>query len=151
MLLRLALLALLCAASVRADEIRRSIKLAELPTAVRETATRQQADGTLLRLEKINREGAVVYETEFSSGGAKRIVLINSDGKIVEIRQPVNLDKVSRTARAVIESSVGKGKLISLESVKTDAGIVAAYQVRFEVEGKKTILRVRPDGSLAQE
>jgi hypothetical protein len=118
---------------------------------VRETATRQQADGTLLRLEKINREGAVVYETEFSSGGAKRIVLINSDGKIVEIRQPVNLDKVSRTARAVIESSVGKGKLISLESVKTDAGIVAAYQVRFEVEGKKTILRVRPDGSLAQE
>ena len=77
--------------------------------------------------------------------------MIDGQGKVLEIRQPAMLTEVSKAARAVIESSVGKGKLISLESVKTGAGIVASYQVQFEMEGKKTLLRIRPDGSLAQE
>lgn len=104
-----------------------------------------------MRLEKIVREGNQIYELEFSNDAARKIVVIDSEGKILEIRQPAKLAEVSKAAKAVIESSVGKGKLISLESVKTAAGIVASYQVQFEVEGKKTLLRIRPDGSLAQE
>ena len=151
MLLRLALITLLCAGGARADETRQSIKPADLPQAVRETVNRQQAGGTLLRLEKFVREEIPIYEAEFSNGAAKKFVVIDADGKVLEIRQPVNLGEISKAAKAVIESSVGKGKLISLESVKTEAGIVASYQVQFEVAGKKTLLRIRPDGSLAQE
>ena len=149
--LRLALLVLLCAGSVCAEETRQPVKLADLPSAVRQTAARQQAGGDLLRLEKIVREGSQIYELEFSNGSARKIVVIDDAGKVLEIRQPAKLAEVSKAARTVIESSVGKGKLISLESVMTAAGIVAAYQVRFEVEGRKTLLRIRPDGSLAQE
>ncbi|MEQ1473282.1 MAG: hypothetical protein ABLQ96_05655 [Candidatus Acidiferrum sp.] len=151
MLLRLALIVLLCAGSACAEETRQAIKLADLPSAVRETVKLQQAGGNLLRLEKIVREGIPVYELEFSNGAARKIVVMDATGKVLEIRQPVKLTEVSKAARAVIESSVGKGKFISLESVKTEAGIVAAYQVQFELESKKTLLRIRPDGSLAQE
>ena len=151
MLLRLALIVLLCASGACAEETRQAVKLAELPSAVRESAKRQQAGGNLLRLEKIVREGVSIYELEFSNGAARKIVVMEAAGKVLEIRQLVKLTEVSKAARAVIESSVGKGKFISLESVKTEAGIVAAYQVQFEVEGKKSLLRVRPDGSLAQE
>jgi hypothetical protein len=149
--LRLVLLVLLCVGSSRAGETRQPIKPAELPPVVRQTVTRQQAGGNLLRLEKILREGNQIYELEFSNGAARKIVMIDGEGKVLEIRQPVKLAEVSKAAKAVIESSVGKGKLISLESVKTETGIVASYQVQFEVEGKKTLLRIRPDGSLAQE
>lgn len=149
--LRLALLVLLCAGSARLEETRQPVKLADLPPAVRQTVVKQQAVGNLLRLEKIVREGSPIYELEFSNGSARKVVVIDVEGKVLEIRLPAKLTEVSKAARAVIESSVGKGKLISLESVKTAAGIVAAYQVQFEVQGKKTLLRIRPDGSLAQE
>jgi hypothetical protein len=150
-LVLLVLLVLLGAGSACAGETRQPLKLADLPPVVRQTVTRQQAGGNLLRLEKIVREGNQIYELEFSNDAARKIVVIDSEGKVLEIRQPAKLAEVSKAAKAVIESSVGKGKLISLESVKTAAGIVASYQVQFEVEGKKTLLRIRPDGSLAQE
>lgn len=151
--IRLVLLVLLCAGSgsALAAETRQAIKLAELPPVVRQTVAQQQGGGNLLRLEKIVREGNEIFELEFSNDSVRKIAVIDREGKILEVRQPVKLAEVSKAARAVVESSVGKGKLISVEGVKTAAGIVAAYQVQFEVGGKKTLLRIRPDGSLAQE
>jgi hypothetical protein len=61
------------------------------------------------------------------------------------------LSAVSKAAKAVIDSSVGNGTIMALESVKTASGIISAYEVRFRREGKESLLRIGPDGSLVQE
>jgi hypothetical protein len=135
-----------------AEVSKKPVKLNDLPAEVRKTVERQKGAANILRLEKFEREGSQMYELEFSSGGsAVKTVLIDAAGKIVEIKEPIKLSEVSKAAKAVIESSVGDGHILSLDSVKTASGIISAYEVRFRREGKESLLRIGPDGSLVQE
>ena len=132
-----------------ADVSKKPVKLNDLPAAVRRTVEGQKGATNILRLEKFEREGTQMYELELSSGGsASKTVLIDAAGKVVEIEAPIKLSEVSKAAKAVIESSVGNGHILSLSSVKTASGIISAYEVRFRREGKESLLRIGPDGSL---
>jgi hypothetical protein len=135
-----------------ADVSKKPVRLNDLPAEVRKAVERQKGAANILRLEKFEREGSQIYELELSGGGsASKTVLIDSAGKIVEIKQPIKLGEVSKAAKAVIDSSVGNGTILSLNSVKTASGIITAYEVKFSREGKESLLRIGPDGSLVQE
>jgi len=135
-----------------ADVSKKPVRLNDLPAAVRKTVERQKGAANILRLEKFEREGSQIYELELSGGGsASKIVLIDAAGKVLEIKEAIKLGGVSKAAKAVIDSSVGDGTILSLNSVKTSSGIITAYEVKFSREGKESLLRIGPDGSLVQE
>ena len=135
-----------------ADVSKKPARLNDLPAAVRKTVERQKGAANILRLEKFEREGSQIYELELSGGGsASKTVLIDAAGKVLEIKEAIKLGGVSKAAKAVIDSSVGDGTILSLNSVKTSSGIITAYEVRFSREGKESLLRIGPDGSLVQE
>jgi hypothetical protein len=135
-----------------ADVSKKPVKLNDLPAAVRKTVELQKGAANILRLEKFDREGSQIYELELSSReSSHKTVLIDATGKIVEIKEPIKSSEVSKAAKAVIDSSVGNGTILALESVKTALGIISAYEVRFTREGKGSLLRIGPDGSLVQE
>lgn len=135
-----------------AEVSRKPVRLNDLPAAVRKTVERQKGAANISKLEKFEREGSEIYELELSGGGsASKTVLIDTAGKVVEIKEPARLSQVSKAAKAVIDSSVGNGTILALHSVKTASGIISAYEVRFRRDGKESLLRIGPDGSLAQE
>jgi hypothetical protein len=148
---RVALLTMLVfSASARADS-RQSLKLADLPAAVRKTALQQKHSATIRRLERVVVEGKEIYELELRGGTVTRTVFIDSTGKVVEVRQPIKLSAVTPAAKAVIESSLENGTILRLESVKSPSGIIAAYEVKIRKNDKDFELRVGPDGRLVQE
>jgi hypothetical protein len=137
-------------ASARADVSRQPVKLADLPAAVRKTAL-QQKRANIRGLEKTVQQGKEIYEVELRSGVVKRTVFIDAAGTVLEVKQPMTLSEVSPAAKTVIESSLGNGTILTLESVRTALGIIAAYEVKFDRNGKRSQLRIGPDGRLVQE
>jgi len=130
---------------------KRSLNLADLPAAVQKTVLEQEQRATILRLETTSLNEQEVYEVQFKDGVSRRTVLIDSKGTVLQIREKIALSKVSPAARKVIESSVGNGKIVGLETVKSASGLIAAYQVKFKRNGAQSKLRISPDGRLAPE
>jgi hypothetical protein len=152
--LQIALMTLpLCSVLVRAELRRKPVKLEELSPAVRKTVLQQKKNATIRRLEKTVDEGKVLYEVtlEHPPTGTAKTVFIDTAGTVVEVKQPVTLAVVSPPARKVIQSSVGDGTIVTLQSVQTASGILAAYELTFKRNGKQSMLRIGPDGTLVQE
>jgi|HubBroStandDraft_6_1064221.scaffolds.fasta_scaffold112595_2 hypothetical protein len=138
-------------AAARADTPKQNVKLADLPATVRKSVLEQKQQARILRLEKTLQEGKEIYEVQLKSGVVRKTVFIDDDGAVLEIKQPIPLSQVSPAAKKVIESSVQNGKIVTLESVKSASGLIAAYQVRFTRNGTESQLRVGPDGRLVPE
>ncbi len=138
-------------AAARADTPKQNVKLADLPATVRKSVLEQKQQARILRLEKTLQEGKEIYEVQLKSGVVRKTVFIDDDGAVLEIKQPIPLSQVSPAAKKVIESSVQNGKIVTLESVKSASGLIAAYQVRFTRNGTESQLRVGPDGKLVPE
>jgi hypothetical protein len=134
-----------------ADNSRQPVKLAGLPTAVRKTVLAQKQKGAILRLEKTSKDGKEIYEVQLKNGDLTKTVFIAVAGAILQIKQPVPLSRVSPAARKVIESSVGDGKIITLEFVQLPSGLIAAYEVKFQRNAVERFLRLAPDGTLSPE
>jgi hypothetical protein len=151
--LRIVLITLpLCSVLVRAELRREHVKLEELSPAARKTLLQQKKHATIRRLEKTVEEGKVLYEVTLEqSPGTAKTVFIDTAGTVVEIKQPIRLVAVSPPARKVIQSSVGDGTIVTLQSVQTASGILAAYELTFKRNGKQSLLRIGPDGALVQE
>jgi hypothetical protein len=138
-------------AAARADTPKQNVKLADLPATVRKSVLEQKQQARILRLGKTLQEGKEIYEVQLKSGVVRKTVFIDDDGAVLEIKQPIPLSQVSPAAKKVIESSVQNGKIVTLESVKSASGLIAAYQVRFTRNGTESQLRVGPDGRLVPE
>lgn len=152
--LRNALIALLvCSVIVCAEVRREAVKLAELPPAVRDTVVQQKRYATIRQLEKTVDEGKVIYELKLQQPPAHttKTIFIDAAGTVVQIKQPIALSVVSPAARRVIQSSVGNGTILTLQSVQTASGILAAYELTFRRNGRESQLRIGPDGALVQE
>jgi hypothetical protein len=138
-------------AAAMADTPKQNVKLADLPATVRKSVLEQKQQARILRLEKTLQEGKEVYEVQLKSGVVTKTVFIDDAGTVLEIKQPIPLSQVSPAAKKVIESSVQNGRIVTLESVKSASGLIAAYQVRFTRNGTESRLRVGPDGRLVPE
>ena len=97
------------------------------------------------------RDGHELYEAQTKSGSSGKTILVDQRGAVLEIDEPISLPRVPPEARRAIESSVANGKIKKLESIKLPSGVIAAYRVQFERNGKQSELRLSPDGRLVPE
>jgi hypothetical protein len=130
-----------------------SLKLSQVPPAVRKTIAQQtKAEGTVLvGLQRISRANRELYSAQLQTNRNSRTMILERTGAIVEIREPIALSHVSPEAKKVIQSSVGNGEILQLESVKLTSGLIAAYRLRFTRAGKDSELRIAPNGKLAPD
>jgi hypothetical protein len=122
------------------------LQLADLPAAVRKTLLEQTPHSTILHLKKTSRGGHELYEAQVKSAASSKTLLVDERGVILEIDEPISLSQMPPEARKAIESSVANGKIKKLEAVKLPSGVIAAYRVQFERNGKQSELRLAPDG-----
>ncbi len=140
----------LCLASVGtalAQETERPAQMKDLPQAVQATV-REQSRGAVVRGLSIETEnGQTFYEASLKVKGRIRDVLIDANGNVVEIEEQVTLASLPPAARAEIVKQAGKGRILSVESIKKNNAIVA-YEAHVRTAGKISEIKVDPDGKL---
>jgi hypothetical protein len=127
------------------------LQLADIPDVVRKTILEQTQRATIIHLKKTLRDGHELYEAQTKSGSSVKTILVDQRGAVLEKDEAISLSHVPPEARRAIESSVANGKIKKLESIKLPSGVIAAYRVQFERNGKQSELRLSPDGRLVPE
>ena len=138
-------LSLVFCATAFAQEKKVSMK--DLPEAVRKTVQEQSKGATLRGLAKEIEDGKTFYEAELKVNGHNKDVLIDPTGAVVEIEEQVTLASLPANVRVTIQKAAGKGKILIVESV-TKNNTLDAYEAHISRAGKKSEIKVAPDGQL---
>jgi hypothetical protein len=128
------------------------LRLNQAPFLVQKTIEQQKGDqGVLVRLQKTSRANHELYTAQFKKAGHYWTILLDNKGAIVEMRKPIDLSRLSPAARKTVQSSVGNGEILELESVQLSSGLIAAYRLKFKKGAKNSELRIAPNGRLASD
>lgn len=145
--LRVFLLAacLLVFGSAQASE--KKVKMKDLPKAVQQTVQEQSKGATIVGLSKEVEHGKTYYEVELKVNGHGKDVLIDPAGAIVEVEEEVTLTSLPPAVKAAIEAKAGKGRIVKVESITRNNTLVA-YEAQVNAAGKKSEIKVGPEGKL---
>ena len=132
------------------QESERRVKLKDLPQAVQKTV-REQSRGAIVKgFSKEVEHGQTYYEVEMKVNGHGKDVLIDPTGQVVEIEEEVALSDLPPDVRAGIAQHAGKGKILKVESI-TKGNTVVMYEAVVRKAGKRSEIKVGPDGKLAPQ
>jgi hypothetical protein len=121
------------------------IKRSDLPAAVEKTVAEQSHDATVRGFSEEKEHGQTLYEAELVINGRSKDVLMDANGRIVEVEEQVIVDSLSPAVREALQAKAGKGKLVKVESL-TKQGKLVAYEAQVVTDGKKSEVQVGPDG-----
>jgi hypothetical protein len=142
---------LLLSGPLAAQDQEKKINRSELPAAVNETVRTQSQGATIRGFSQEKENGKTFYEAELMVDGRSKDVLIDAGGEVVEVEEQVSLENLPAAVRAGLETKVGKGKLVKVESL-TKKGKLVAYEAQVLTNGKRSEIQVGPDGKpLAHE
>jgi hypothetical protein len=149
-LLSVASLIALCALAVGAQESEKPVKMKNVPQPVQATVVEQSKGATVKSLAKETDDGKTYYELSLIVNGRNRDVLIDPDGKVVEVEDAVSLDSLPELARAEIRKQAGNRKIVLVESI-TKEGAVVAYEAHTKRGWRTSEVKVTPAGQLIQD
>ena len=132
-------LSLAFSANGLAQNSEKPVTMKDLPEAVRKTVQEQSKGATLRGLAKEVEDGKTFYEAELTVNGHNKDVLIDSSGAVGRTISPA-------TVWAILKNA-GKGKITAVESI-TKNNILEAYEAHVSRAGKKSEIKVAPDGKL---
>lgn len=121
------------------------VQMKDLPQAVQRTVQEQSKNATLRGLSKEVEKGNTYYEAETTVNGKSRDVLIDPSGAVVEVEEPVSLDRIPAPAREALQKQAGSGKVLGVESVTR--GSTVSYEAVIQKNGKKSEVAVNADGT----
>ena len=123
------------------------LDLKMLPPAVQKTVQEQTKGATIVGLSKEVENGMTQYELETKVNGHTRDLLIDPEGKVLEVEEEVAMASLAAPVQTEIKKSLGTAKLLRLESVsKNDT--LTGYEASVEKGGKKSSLSMGPDGKV---
>lgn len=141
---RIACLAIfLTAPGLSAQE--KKIQRSDLPPAVEKTVV-EQAQGAKIRgFNQETENGATFYEVELTVDGHSKDVLMDKDGKVVEVEEQVAIPELPSAVRDGLQTKAGKGKLTKVESIRKHDQLVA-YEAQVLTGAKRSEVQVGPEG-----
>ncbi|MGH9393729.1 MAG: hypothetical protein ACRD1E_06120 [Terriglobales bacterium] len=140
-------LALACGALASAQE--KPMAMAQLPAAVQKTVQDQVAQGATVRRLLTDQEGGQLeYEAELTVQGKHRDLSMDANGNVLEAEDAVALAEVPAAARKALSRA---GKVVSVEAVSQHGKLVAYEAVVRKANGKRSEVRVTPEGKPAPE
>jgi hypothetical protein len=121
------------------------LQKSDLPAAVQRTADAQSAGATLLGYTKDIKHRHVEYEVQLLVGDHTKDVTIDPQGNILEVEEQVAPDALPVNVFHGLSEQARKGTLVKVESL-TKHGKIVAYEAQVENGGKRSEIRVGPDG-----
>lgn len=147
---RFAVAAAVLTLAVAASAHEKNIKLKDLPDAVRKTVLEQSKGGKILGLSVEDADGKTIYEAELKLGAQRKDVSIDAAGMVLDTEERVALASLPAAAKAGLEKGAGKGKIKEVEAISKN-GAVAMYEAQVRTGGKKSEVKVSPDGTVIAE
>jgi hypothetical protein len=128
-----------------AEDHEKKIKLSQLPAAVQKTVT-EQSKGAEVRGFTTEREGGkTYYEAEMRVNGHSKDVLMDADGKVIEVEEEVFLKDLSPAVKRGLVVQAGAGNITMIESITKNDKLVA-YEAKVSNHGKRSEIQVGPNG-----
>lgn len=119
-----------------------TVKVADLPPAVKDTVEAETRNATLRGLSKEKEAGRTVYELETLVNGKTRDLMIDAAGKVYDVEEQIDLAQAPAPVRAAIEA---KGAVLVLERATTRGTVHYEGQVRTKA-GKKAAFDLDANG-----
>ena len=121
--------------------------MSDLPPAVQATVKEQSKGATIRGFTKETEKGKTTYEVELTKDGRGKDVSMDANGKVVEVEEEVALNSIPAAARTAIEKGATGGKVLKVEAVSAGSGAPQAFEAQVLKGGKRSEVRVAPDGS----
>jgi hypothetical protein len=137
----------LVAFPVAAQESEKPLKMKNVPQPVQATVVEQSRGAKVKGLAKEKDEGKTYYELSLIVSGRNRDVLIDADGKVVEIEEVVSLDSLPELAKAEIRKQARKGRIVLVESIARE-GTIVGYEAHIKRGLRSSEVKVSPAGTL---
>lgn len=146
----------IAAGSAFADED--SIKVEDLPKAVRAAVKKKFPEGKLISAAKEEEDGKTVFEVVVEDDDAKMDVAFSAKGKLMEVEKTIDVAKLPGEVTAAIEKKFPKAKIKKAEKVvkyedeDDEDDAEKFFEVVLSVEGKKDFeVKVSPKGKLLKD
>jgi len=142
--------------SVFADED--TIKVEDLPKAVRSAVKKKFPEGKLVSAAKEEEDGKTVFEVVVEDDGEKTDVAVSAKGKLLEIEKTIDADKLPGEVSAAIAKKYPKAKIKKAEKViqfedeegdEDEDEEEKFFEVVLAIEGKGSFeVKVSPKGKI---
>ena len=122
------------------------LAMKDLPKAVQATVQEETQGADIVGLSKETDQGKTIYEVETKVKGRTRDMLIDAKGTLIEVEEEIDLASLPAAVQAEVKKSIGKAKLIKLESVANGAKVSTGYSALVESAGKQSEIEMGLDG-----
>ena len=143
---RIAVIAVVVAFASVAQAHEKRIKLKDLPEPVRAAVLEQSKGGKIHALTREVEGGKTTYEAELKFGARGKDIVMDQTGTVIEIEEQVDFSALPAAVQAALKAGAGKGTLGRVESI-TKNGVLTTYEAQVTAGGKKSEIKVAPDGS----
>ena len=123
----------------------RKIKREQLPVAVEKTVARESEGATIKGFATEIEHGQKFYEAELTINGRSKDILMDKNGKIVEVEEQVALDSLPPAVQEALRKAAGSGSIELVESL-TKNGTLVAYEGHVKNGKKRSEIQVGPNG-----
>jgi hypothetical protein len=124
------------------------LEMKDLPKVVQATIQKETAGATIVGLSMETEAGKTLYEVETKVNGKGRDMLIDAKGALTEVEEEIDLASLPAAVQVEIKKSMGKGKLVKLESVFNGAKIQTGYSALVDNAGKQSEVEMGNDGKV---
>ena len=121
------------------------VKRSDLPAAVQRTVDTESTGAVVRGLSMETANGKTNYEAELVVNGHSKDVLIDADGKILEVEEEIALGSLPVGISEALEAQANGGKITRVESV-TKNGSLFAYEAQARAGLKRSEIQVGPNG-----
>jgi uncharacterized membrane protein YkoI len=129
------------------NERSRKIALRDLPAAVRRTVAEQSRGGKIRAVVSEVEAGKTVYEATLIVNGRKRNVQIDETGTELEVEEEIPVSELPEKAKS---AAMKAGWIRKAESVTKD-GKVVFYEISVKANGKKSEIKLSPEGERVEK
>jgi hypothetical protein len=129
----------------RAEDREKKISRSQLPLAVQKTVDEQSKDATIRGYSREKEGGKTYYEAEMKVNNHSKDVLMDSDGKVMEVEEEVAFESLPEAVKSGLQAQAKAGKIGKVESITKNDKLVA-YEAKVITNGKKSEVQVGPNG-----
>jgi len=121
------------------------IKREQLPAAVEKTVARESEGATIKGFATEIEHGQKFYEAELTINGRSKDILMDKNGRIVEVEEEVALDSLPPAVQDALKKAAGSGSIELVESL-TKNGTLVAYEGHVKTGKRRSEIQVGPNG-----
>ncbi len=117
----------------------------QIPAPARMALQKLARGAKILEAERENEHGVLIFEAEWSEGGAKHEAAVTADGTLLETEETIPLDKAPKAVRDAVAKYLGARAAVVVEKK------IVLYEIEAKVDGREKELVILPTGRVIEE